>query len=137
MMIMMFFFSFLVLIMGRIGIRARRVQKAAVAHRLFKKSVILLIPFVLVVISLKGQGKRMKEIMEYVKNEDNSTLSNSTLSFDSSDVASLPQFDIDQETEDDDKDNQRGHHGGHHGNHHNHDGGRLLRGGHHDGHHNR
>lgn len=54
MMIMMFFFSLLVLIMGKMGVRVTKVKKATVAHRLFKKSVILLIPFLLVVISLKG-----------------------------------------------------------------------------------
>lgn len=54
MMIMMFFFSLLVLIMGKMGVRVTKVKKAAVAHSLFKKSVILLIPFLLVVISLKG-----------------------------------------------------------------------------------
>jgi len=51
---MMFFFSLLVLIMGKMGVRVTKVKKAGVAHRLFKKSVILLIPFLLVVISLKG-----------------------------------------------------------------------------------
>ena len=54
MMIMMLFFSLLVLIMGKIGVRVTKVKKATVAHGLFKKSVILLIPFLLVVISLKG-----------------------------------------------------------------------------------
>jgi hypothetical protein len=74
MMIMMFFFSLIVLIMGRMGVRATRMKKATVAHRLFKKSIILLIPFILIVMTLKGQGKRMKTIMEYVMENSNTTL---------------------------------------------------------------
>jgi len=90
-MIMMFFFSIIVLIMGKIGVRATNVKKAAITHSLLKKSVILLIPFLFIVISLKGQGKRMKDIMEYVKENNDKTLMNSTVSYNSSDIDSLQQ----------------------------------------------
>ena len=53
MMIMMFFYSLLVLVMGKLGKKATLENNAEIVYKLFRKSVILLIPFALLVLSLK------------------------------------------------------------------------------------
>lgn len=61
------FYSLIVLFLGKAGRWVVWRKKAGFTHRIFKKSLLMLVPFVMIVIGLKQQGHRMKDIMEYIK----------------------------------------------------------------------
>lgn len=61
------FFSMIVLSLGKAGKWAVWKKDAGFTYRMFKKSLIMLIPFLMIVFGLKQQGHRMKDIMEYFK----------------------------------------------------------------------
>lgn len=67
MMILMTFFSMIVLFLGKSGRWAVKKKKAEFTYRILKKSLLMLVPFVIIVIGLKHQGHRMKTIMEFIK----------------------------------------------------------------------
>lgn len=79
MMILMGFFSMIVLSLGKAGKWAVWKKDAGFTYRMFKKSLFMLIPFLMIVFGLKQQGHRMKDIMEYFK--------------ENSDVSGLDQID--------------------------------------------
>jgi hypothetical protein len=67
MMILMGFYSLIVLFLGKAGRWVVWRKKAGFTYRIFKKSLLMLVPFVMIVVGLKQQGHRMKDIMDYLK----------------------------------------------------------------------
>lgn len=69
MMLLMGFFSLIVLFLGKIGKKTVWKKKADFTFKMFKKSLFMLVPFVMIVMGLKQQGHRMKVIMEVLKED--------------------------------------------------------------------
>lgn len=68
MMILMFFFSAIVFILGKLGKKSVTSKKAEITHRNLKKSICMLVPFLMIILGLKREGHKMMKIMEFFKN---------------------------------------------------------------------
>jgi hypothetical protein len=64
MMLLCFLVMLVLTVIGRLGVKAARKNKAKVAHHVTCKSFLLLIPFVLLLVSIKIQAKKFKRILE-------------------------------------------------------------------------